>query len=70
MTPLPSFLHDLPVEAHLGMWGLVLPALGAGLAFADLEYTSGGPYEAAGMPMFAERAWRIAEAEASRVREA
>ena len=38
---------------------------GAGLAFADLEYTSGGPYEAAGMPMFAERAWRIAEAEAS-----
>ena len=36
MTPLPSFLHDLPVEAHLGMWGLVLPALGAGLAFAWL----------------------------------
>ena len=33
-----------------------------------LEWTSGGPYEAAGMPMFAERAWRTAEAEASGLR--
>jgi len=54
---------DAPPAAAPGLYG-------AGLAFADLEYTSGGPYEAAGMPMFAERAWRIAEAEASRVREA
>ena len=51
-------------------WSTAPGLYGAGLAFADLEYTSGGPYEAAGMPMFAERAWRIAEAEASRVREA
>jgi len=36
MTPLPSFLHDLPVEAHIGLWGLVVPAIAVGLFLAWL----------------------------------
>lgn len=41
MTTLPSFLHDLPVEVHIAVWGVVVLPLAVGLFLAWLASAPG-----------------------------